>query len=99
MFNRKPNPAVMAKHDEVVADVAVIVVGVVDSAVSEEKGVEGVGTEDSENEGEVAAVTVGDQGPEASETLTENQETTERESAFLFVHYVFCISTGIMRFL
>ena len=51
------------------------------SALSEEKGVEGVGTEDLENEEEGAGIEE-DQGPEANATLTENQETTERESAY-----------------
>ena len=86
---RKPNPAVMAKHDEVALDVAVIAVdAAAASALSEEKGVEGVGTEDLENEEEGAGIEE-DQGPVANATLTENQETTERESAYFIISFLF----------
>ena len=71
----------MAKHDGEAVDVVVTAVDVVAvSALNEEKGVEGVGTEDLENEEEGVGIEE-DQEPEANATLTENQETTERESA------------------
>ena len=79
----------MAKHDEVALDVAVIAVdAAAASALSEEKGVEGVGTEDLENEEEGVGIEE-DQGPEANATLTENQETTERESAYFTICLLF----------